>query len=127
VGWVHTYPTSSWRERNEDYLILCKEGKMTATVKKARVVRTDVTLSRNQIIPVYAGVRVAHALREITVDMDLYEGVRLAQLLEAVYEQGKKDGRREIFERIDTIKTQIPHNNPGHPKRKKGAMKKLRT
>lgn len=100
---------------------------MTATGKKARVVRTDVTLSRNQIIPVYAGVRVAHALREITMDMDLYAGVRLAQLLEAVYEQGKKDGRREIFERIDSIKTQIPHKNPGHPKKRKDGMKRSRT
>jgi hypothetical protein len=31
--------------------------------------------------------------------MTLYHGVRLAQVLAAVYVQGKKDGAREVFSR----------------------------
>lgn len=40
-------------------------------------------------INLYAGSRIANAAKELTKDMDLYLGVRYAQILEAVYKQGK--------------------------------------
>jgi hypothetical protein len=52
----------------------------------------------------------------------LYEGVKLAQILEAVYLQGKKDGAREAFEELDTsvaeAKSLVPHQRPGRPRKK---------
>ncbi len=68
---------------------------------------------------VYTSARVADALQEITKDATLYEGVRLAQVLEAVYIQGRKDGARAAFEEIDRTvalaKAEIPHKKPGRP------------
>jgi len=55
--------------------------------------------------------------------MDIYKGVRLAELLEAIYNQGKKDGALNAFtaieESIDTTKQAIPHRPPGQPKKKR--------
>jgi hypothetical protein len=54
--------------------------------------------------------------------MTLYEGVRLASVLEAVYSQGKKDGAREAFDALDQgvaqVKKAIPHKRPGRPARR---------
>jgi hypothetical protein len=52
------------------------------------------------------------------MDMDLYRGVKLAELLETVYQQGKKDGARTVFEEIDSVKKRIPYRNPGQPKKR---------
>jgi hypothetical protein len=87
--------------------------------KKARVVKTIVSLPKGQV-PVYFGSCVAQALREVTVDMNLYSGVRLGELLQALYEQGKKDGARRVKESFDQMMKQIPHMNPGKPKKRKG-------
>lgn len=84
---------------------------------KPRGVKTLVPL-RNTNVPVYFGTRVAQALREVTVDMNLYKGVRLGQLLEAVYLQGKKDGARHVKESFEGMMKKIPHQNPGKPKKK---------
>jgi len=54
---------------------------------------------RGEIAAVYTSARVADALREITEDANLYHGVRLVQVMEAVYLQGRKDGAREAFRR----------------------------
>jgi len=81
-------------------------------------VKTLVPLS-NGVVSVYAGVRVAHALQELTADMDVYKGVRLAQLLEAVYLQGKKDGARGVRDSFEMMMKTIPHLNPGQPRKKK--------
>lgn len=86
--------------------------------KKPRYVKTDITLS-DSVVPVYAGVRVAHALHEVTKDMDLYDGVRLSQLLEAVYHQGMKDGARAVRDSFETMMKNIPHQNPGQPRKRK--------
>jgi hypothetical protein len=43
-------------------------------------------------VKVYAGVRIGRALDEVTEDMTVYQGVRLYEVLEAVYNQGVKDG-----------------------------------
>jgi len=74
---------------------------------------TDVT--------VYAGARTARAMTELMEDMNLYSGVRFAQVAKAIYEQGLRDGRRQVFEHIDKgiedVKQdpQLRHRNPGRP------------
>ena len=72
---------------------------------------------------VYASPRVAEALNEVSEELDLYRGVRLGQVLEAVYTQGKKDGARQAFEQVDAgvleARKAVPHKNPGRPKKRK--------
>jgi hypothetical protein len=51
--------------------------------------------------------------------MNLYHGVRLAEVVEAVYEQGQKDGRKEIIEKMAGIKTGVNYLPPGRPRKKK--------
>jgi hypothetical protein len=82
-------------------------------------IRTLIQLTGTKKIPVYAGKRVADALSEITAKMTLYHGVKLTQVLEAVYEQGKKDGARDVFDTVDGLKKTISHRNPGQPKKKR--------
>jgi len=64
---------------------------------------------------------VADALEEIVSKASVYEGVRLIQILEAVYEQGRKDGARATFDELDRgfahAKRQTPLQKPGRPKR----------
>lgn len=54
--------------------------------------------------------------------MTLYNGVRMLQVIEAAYTQGKKDGARAVFDdmdkRIKDSQKLIPHKNPGKPKKK---------
>jgi len=90
----------------------------TAKPKIPRVVKTIVTLPKGDV-SVYFGSRVANALHELTVDMNIYKGVRLGELLQAVYEQGKKDGARQVRDSFDQMMKNIPHQNPGQPKKKK--------
>lgn len=74
-------------------------------------------------ISVYASPRISKALDEVTEDMTLYRGVRLAQILEAVYNQGQKDGARNAFgeleKKMKEAQKAIPHRNPGQPKKSK--------
>ncbi len=80
-------------------------------------------LRGSKTVRVYAGARVSDALREISSKMTMYEGVRLTQVLDAMYEQGKKDGARKAFEELDDriakLKEAIPHRTPGRPRKKK--------
>jgi hypothetical protein len=85
--------------------------------KKPRIIRTDIKLL-NRTISVYAGTRVAEAFREITFDMNIYEGVRLSQLLDAIYQQGKKDGAHEVYENFRDMMDSIPHRDPDQPKKR---------
>lgn len=48
--------------------------------------------SNGEPVKVYAGVKVGRAPDEVTEDLTVYQGVRLYELLEAVYDQGVKDG-----------------------------------
>lgn len=79
-------------------------------------------------VTMYANARVADALQELTADMTLYHGVRLAQVLEAAYEQGIRDGRRQVFDELDKLKQhpELKHRNPGRPTKaaRKGTGKK---
>ena len=83
---------------------------------------TKYTTAKGKIIKVYAGARVSDALAEVTSDMTLYKGVRLAQLLEAFYSQGKKDGARQAFEAagkaMRVAEQSVPHRVPGRPKKR---------
>jgi hypothetical protein len=72
---------------------------------------------RNGTVTVYGSARVADALQELMADMTLYSGVKFAQVVEAVYEQGRRDGRREVFDEFDRVKEkpELKHRNPGRP------------
>ena len=82
-----------------------------------RLVKTLVPL-RKRIVPVYSGPKAAAALKELTGNMGLYEGVKFGQALEALYEQGRKDGAREVKEAFEQTMKAIPYRNPGKPRRK---------
>lgn len=88
-----------------------------STPKKPRYVKTMVPLPNDEVA-VYFGKHVADALHEVTVDMPLYKGVKLGQLLQAMYEQGRKDGARHVQESFENMMKEIPHKNPGKPKKK---------
>jgi hypothetical protein len=93
--------------------------------KKPRYVLTVLPLAGNKKISVYAGRQIREALLEVSSRMTIYKGVRLSQLLEAFYIQGKKDGARSVFDKVDGLKGQISHRNPGAPaKKRKPAGKK---
>jgi hypothetical protein len=87
--------------------------------------RTIKITIRGSSVPVYGSARTADALAEVERDMGLYHGVRLHQVLEAVYNQGHKDGAREAFEELDkslgVAKRLIPHRPPGRPRTRRAA------
>ena len=74
-------------------------------------------------IEIYASPRISKALHEATSEMDVYQGVKLGEVIEAVYLQGKKDGRREVRTMLDdslgVIDQKLPSRLPGQPKKKK--------
>ena len=82
---------------------------------------TKVVLHSGIEVTVYASPRVRDALDEVTEDLTIYKGVRLTQVLEAFYVQGKKDGARQAFEALEQgfsdARALVPHRLPGRPKR----------
>jgi len=92
------------------------------SVKPGRGYRTIRVNTANEHLAIYTSARVARAFEELAPSMNLYQGVRLGQLLEAAYRQGKKDGAKAAFEAVDQrltdAKNAIPHLPPGRPKRK---------
>jgi len=82
--------------------------------------RTISLVLKRETVPVRASPRVADALEEISKGMDVYQGVKFAQILEAVYVQGAKDGARKVFDDLDAlleaVKKLHPHRPPGRPK-----------
>ena len=89
-------------------------------MSKPKYIRTDIQLVGHKI-PVYASPRLAETFREVAYDMTMYKGVKLFQLLEAIYDQGRKDGARSAFDAVDAAvggaKRQIPYRNPGQPRK----------
>jgi hypothetical protein len=83
--------------------------------------------TNNESISVYASPKIGRALEDIRAKNDLYDGVRLLQILEVVYTQGKKDGARAAFDSVDDAMSKavadsrkaIPHRNPGKPRKKR--------
>lgn len=91
-------------------------------IRKRRGYRTiKVQLSKSDLT-LYGGAKLMDAVQAITKDMTLYQGVKFGQILEAVYDQGKKDGAREAFLQTEKsfkqAKRAIPHKRPGRPIRK---------
>lgn len=82
----------------------------------------EVQLAKSTLV-LRGSTRLVDAVETITKDMTLYEGVKFAQILEAVYAQGQKDGARTVFDKIsvelDEAKKEIPHKNPGRPPKNK--------
>lgn len=89
---------------------------MSGEKKKPKHKKIDIQLAEGQLT-LYASPRVLTVLEEVTTDMTLYKGVRLAQVLKAAYEQGRKDGRREVIEQIDAIKKRTNYLPPGRPRK----------
>lgn len=87
----------------------------------ARGYKTAVVTLTESELTLRGGQKLVNAVETMTADMTLYQGVKFAQILEAVYEQGKKDGARVVFEELDggvrDIKKRIPHRNPGRPRK----------
>ncbi len=83
--------------------------------------KTTLKLYSGAEVTVYEGPKLQSALSEITGDMNLYEGVKLAQIFEAIYSQGKRDGAKVAFEEIErgvaAAQKKIPHRPPGRPKK----------
>lgn len=90
--------------------------------KKPRYSKLTVKLQTSEI-NLYAGSKISLAVEELAKNMSLYEGVRYAQILEAVYNQGRKDGAAKAFEAVQRSMKQaeqvVPHKNPGRPKKKR--------
>lgn len=86
----------------------------------AKYRKFDVDLPTGTLT-LYAGQKVLSALAEVTTHMTLYKGVRLAQVMKAVYEQGLKDGRKEVIEQIEQfeekVKKETNYLPPGRPKK----------
>lgn len=76
-----------------------------------------LTIALGNGAPIYANAKVLKALGELIGDMTLYHGVRFAQVAEAIYDQGLKDGRREIIEKAEGLKDGVKYLNPGPPKK----------
>jgi hypothetical protein len=91
-------------------------GKNVAKYKKFAV-----NLPGHETLTLYAGKKILSAFEEVVEDMTLYKGVRLQQVMKAVYEQGLKDGRREIIEEMDRkfelTKSETKYLPPGRPKK----------
>jgi hypothetical protein len=85
---------------------------------KRRGFRTVKVNLPKEELTVYGSPRLMDAFETINKNMNLYQGVKLGQIMEAIYVQGKKDGAREVFEELDKVKMQIPHRRPGRPPKK---------
>ena len=86
----------------------------------AQVKKCTIDLPMGGPVALYVGSKIHNALKEVQEGMDLYHGVRFAEVLEAVYVQGLKDGRREIIEKFKTeIEQTANYLPPGQPKKKK--------
>jgi hypothetical protein len=49
--------------------------------------------------------------------MNVFEGVKLAQLLEAFYDQGRKDGKAEVAAALSDFQKTLGPGRPGRPKK----------
>lgn len=91
----------------------------------AKGFRTIKIQFKGSPVSVYASERIANALKGIEKNMPLYHGVKLHQVLEAVYRQGVKDGRAEVFASIDRtvadVKKVLPYRRPGRPRKRVAA------
>ncbi len=90
-------------------------------LKKRGYTTVKVQLAQSQLT-LYGSDKLVSALKAMTADMTLYQGVKFQALLEAVYEQGKKDGRGEVYNQVEKdlkdAQKALPYKRPGRPKKK---------
>jgi len=79
------------------------------------VVLTLGTKKKKKQLKLYTSQRVKSAADELLQDMNVYKFARLTQVLDAVYEHGKKEGSRHVFDALEKVKSTIPHRLPGRP------------
>jgi len=80
--------------------------------------KVDVMMSSGKVT-VYTGAKIKAAFKDVYDQCgDLYHGVKFMQVIEAFYEQGKNNGRREIIEKMDAVKVGVKYLPPG-PRKKK--------
>jgi hypothetical protein len=84
--------------------------------KTPRYVKTLVPFAKGKV-PIYAGTRVSGALKTLG-EMNVFDGVKMLELIEAAYVQGKKDGARDVSKSFEKMMKAIPHQNPGRPNKK---------
>jgi hypothetical protein len=90
---------------------------------KARYVKIKID---GTDIAIYASPKHQEAIKILRESHDVYGGVRVFQLFEEAYRQGRKDGAKEAFANIDkqvagalaASKKAVPHKNPGQPRKK---------
>jgi hypothetical protein len=86
-----------------------------------RTVRLPVT-AEPEDVAIRMSARRADALEKIVGEMSLFAGIKLLDLMEAAYVQGRKDGARAVFDQIDrnvsAVKRAIPHRAPGRPRKR---------
>lgn len=74
-------------------------------------------------IAIYTSPKISAAFNAVIADMTLFKGVKFTQIIEAVYEQGRKDGARAAFEAVGDKVLEatalVPHENPGEPRKKR--------
>jgi hypothetical protein len=84
--------------------------------------KKNVIEANDSKITIYASPKISKAM-EIILDMKVFEGVKVLGIIEAAYNQGKKDGARNAFDHIQTgitaAQKAVPHKNPGQPKKRK--------
>ena len=89
--------------------------------------RSAIIQMSGESVTIYArGSKAAAALEELMADTSLYHGVKMFQVIEAVYEQGIRDGRRQVVEAFGEVAESkaLAYRNPGRPAAKKTAAKK---
>lgn len=81
-----------------------------------RTVRLPVKAEEVEV-PIRMSARRADALEKIVSDMSVFDGIKLLDIMDAVYNQGRKDGARSVFEEIENVRKIIPHRPPGRPRK----------
>ncbi|MFN6507751.1 hypothetical protein [Xanthomonas translucens] len=100
-----------------------KTTPVTAPTKPKGVPRNkkNVVATNKSQIAIYASPKISKAM-EIIGEMKIFEGVKVLEVIEAAYNQGKKDGARDAFDHVQTgitaAQKAVPHKNPGKPKKK---------
>ncbi len=83
--------------------------------------KKNIVATNNSQIAIYASPKISRAM-DIIGEMKIFEGVKVLEVIEAAYNQGKKDGARNAFNHVQAgiaaAQKAVPHKNPGKPKKK---------
>jgi hypothetical protein len=74
--------------------------------------------SEGRDVAILMSPRRADTLERIVGEMKTFDGVKLLDIMEAVYVQGRKDGAAAVFEGIEDVRKAIPHKRPGRPRKR---------